>query len=244
MSPRPRPSPFRRLHHHSAAVHKFPQRPALAHRPFEGGEFQPYTSITYEEAGERAAAIGSAFTALGAKAHDRVGIMSINCPEWMLSMQVGEVECGLRCGGRGGGCERLSSGSGVQWAMLVLYAPCLCCQHPPPFRPCPLCAFSLLHQTIEQQQVYRLVHPHTPPPLAPITQGCNRMSLACTPLYDTLGDEAVLYVLNHSGERPLYVWGRVRGECPLGGEPGCWLLAQEAPIRVNGHCLRKQELRS
>lgn len=29
-------------------------------------------------------------------------------------------------------------------------------------------------------------------------QGCNRTSLQCVPLYDTLGDKAIEYVLGHS----------------------------------------------
>jgi hypothetical protein len=35
-----------------------------------------------------------------------------------------------------------------------------------------------------------------------IPQACNRMSYQCVPLYDTLGENAVEYIINHSEVRP------------------------------------------
>jgi len=33
-------------------------------------------------------------------------------------------------------------------------------------------------------------------------QACNRQALYCVPLYDSLGDDTVQYILDHSGEPP------------------------------------------
>lgn len=40
--------------------------------------------------------------------------------------------------------------------------------------------------------------PCLPYPYFPILQGCNRTSLECVPLYDTLGDTAIEFVMKHS----------------------------------------------
>ncbi len=38
--------------------------------------------------------------------------------------------------------------------------------------------------------------PEPPPPTPP--QACNRMSMQCVPLYDSLGENAIEYIVNHS----------------------------------------------
>ncbi len=32
-----------------------------------------------------------------------------------------------------------------------------------------------------------------------LPQACNRQSVYCVPLYDTLGENAIEYIINHSG---------------------------------------------
>ncbi len=41
-------------------------------------------------------------------------------------------------------------------------------------------------------------------------QGCNRMSLACVPVYDTLGDNAVEYIIQHANAQ-VGAQARVKG---------------------------------
>jgi long-chain acyl-CoA synthetase len=125
-----------------ASVRDFAERPCLAHRPNVNGKYQPYTSITYKQAGELAAQVGAAYKAWGLKPGDKVGIFGANSPEWMLAMQ-----------------------------------------------------------------------------------GCNRMSLVCVPIYDTLGENAVEYIINHSGAKADCI--RRQGTSPStggaqAGPPAAW----------------------
>jgi long-chain acyl-CoA synthetase len=43
-------------------------------------------------------------------------------------------------------------------------------------------------------------------------QACNRMSYVCVPLYDTLGENAVEFILNHSEASVVFVQGAKLGE--------------------------------
>jgi long-chain acyl-CoA synthetase len=95
------------------SVEKFADKKCLGARTGANGE---YEWITYKEAGEKIAAIGSAMAHVGLDAHGRVGVYGANSPEWMLTMQA-----------------------------------------------------------------------------------CNRMNLYCVPLYDTLGENAIEYIMKHSG---------------------------------------------
>eukprot|EP00879_Flechtneria_rotunda_P001890 GHRR01002062.1.p1 GENE.GHRR01002062.1~~GHRR01002062.1.p1 ORF type:complete len:668 (+),score=222.63 GHRR01002062.1:317-2320(+) len=102
-----------------SSAEKFAGQNCLAYRePKPGAGFGPYKYITYKEAFDKSAQVGSAFLDLGLKPKDRLGVFGPNCVEWMLAMQ-----------------------------------------------------------------------------------GCNRTSLECVPLYDTLGDSAIEYVLKHSETR-------------------------------------------
>jgi long-chain acyl-CoA synthetase len=52
------------------------------------GKAGPYQFITFSEAGKQSVQIASACAALGLKRSDRVGVLGLNSPEWMLAMQV------------------------------------------------------------------------------------------------------------------------------------------------------------
>ncbi len=52
------------------------------------GTAGPFEFITYEETAELVAAIGSALSAVGVKAHDKCSIYGGNSAEWMIAMQV------------------------------------------------------------------------------------------------------------------------------------------------------------
>ena len=70
------------------SVRLYGPRPCLGHRAVVGGQAQPYTYITYQEAGAAVDQIGSAMTSVGVGANTRVGVFGSNSPEWMITQQV------------------------------------------------------------------------------------------------------------------------------------------------------------
>lgn len=88
--------PYNRLC--SKSAEREPDRPCLAYRETVDGVLQPYKHLTYTQCAEKAAQVGSAYTALGLTAGDRVGICGGNSPEWMLSMQVIAANAGASAG--------------------------------------------------------------------------------------------------------------------------------------------------
>jgi hypothetical protein len=48
----------------------------------------PYEFMTFKEAGERSTNIASAAARVGLKRNDKIGVLGLNSPEWMLAMQV------------------------------------------------------------------------------------------------------------------------------------------------------------
>ena len=70
------------------SVKLYPYRPCLGSRKMVDGRPQPYTYITYREAGDRVTHIGSAMKFVGVKPHTKVGVFGANSPEWMIAMQV------------------------------------------------------------------------------------------------------------------------------------------------------------
>ncbi|GAB4818842.1 hypothetical protein N2152v2_005888 [Parachlorella kessleri] len=99
------------------AVAKFGTHPCLGHRSDDS-----YSYISYNEAGETAAALGSAMVHVGLQPHARCSVFGANSPEWMLTMQA-----------------------------------------------------------------------------------CNRQTIYCVPLYDSLGDDTVDYVIEHSESSIVFV---------------------------------------
>ena len=70
------------------SVKLYADRPCLGCRKIVDGQPQPYTYITYREAGDRVYQIGSAMNFVGVKPHTKVGVFGANSPEWMIAMQV------------------------------------------------------------------------------------------------------------------------------------------------------------
>lgn len=70
------------------SVKLYPDRPCLGSRKIVKGQAQPFTYMTYKEAGSLVANVGSALKAVGVNQQARVGVFGANCPEWMVSMQV------------------------------------------------------------------------------------------------------------------------------------------------------------
>ena len=94
------------------SVKDFGDEPCLGQRVNNGGE---YIWLTYNEVKDSTDKIASALISEGAEVGDKIGVLSGNCPEWMVAMQA-----------------------------------------------------------------------------------CNKTGAACVPLYDTLGENAVEYIVNHA----------------------------------------------
>lgn len=48
--------------------------------------------------------------------------------------------------------------------------------------------------------------PDCDPPIF-LHQACNRMSMTCVPLYDTLGENAIAYIINHAEIPIVFLYG-------------------------------------
>lgn len=86
----------------SKSVAKYSNLPLLGWRPFdEAGKVGEYQWMTYAETAERVGEVASGLAALGLTAGNRVGVYGVNCPEWMLAMQVRrEWFCWVECSPR------------------------------------------------------------------------------------------------------------------------------------------------
>jgi long-chain acyl-CoA synthetase len=71
------------------SVARFAAEPLLGWRPVNAqGGVGEYQWITYAETGARVAEVASGLAGLGVTAGQRVGVYGVNCPEWMIAMQV------------------------------------------------------------------------------------------------------------------------------------------------------------
>ena len=65
------------------------------------GKAGPYEFLTYAQAGELVAGVGSALMATGLKARQKCAIYGVNCAEWMIAMQASSLSrlaCKRSCG--------------------------------------------------------------------------------------------------------------------------------------------------
>jgi long-chain acyl-CoA synthetase len=75
----------------SSSVAKFAAEPLLGWRPIDeatgkaAGEFE---WMTYEQTAAAVGEVASGLAGLGLAAGNRVGVYGVNCPEWMIAMQV------------------------------------------------------------------------------------------------------------------------------------------------------------
>lgn len=70
------------------SVQLYADRPCLGSRKSVDGQAQPFTYMTYAEAGNAVSNIGSAMQAVGVNARGRAGVFGANSPEWMIALQV------------------------------------------------------------------------------------------------------------------------------------------------------------
>ncbi|KAJ9526266.1 hypothetical protein QJQ45_009730 [Haematococcus lacustris] len=121
----------------AVAVEKFSSRPCLGfRRPGPDGAAGPYEFLSYTEVGALVAAAHAGYQASGLGPGDKLGVIGLNCVEWMVALQ---------------------------------------------------------HPVLAMNDT-RL-------------QGINRMNGCCVPLYDTLGDSAVQYVVKHSEAKMVLAQG-------------------------------------
>jgi hypothetical protein len=139
--------------------------------------------MTYGEVSARVADVASALAALGVPPQGRVGIYSANCVEWMIAMQARLA----------GAFDRLpptpAAATGRARAAGARHRLERACSTP---------------SRLGSDRRERAAGPSWQPdpsarmPRPPPPQACNRMSYECVPLYDSLGDHAVEFVLRHS----------------------------------------------
>ncbi|XP_013623403.1 PREDICTED: long chain acyl-CoA synthetase 1 isoform X5 [Brassica oleracea var. oleracea] len=77
----------------SKSVEKFPYNKMLGWRRIVDEKVGPYMWKTYKEAYGEVLQIGSAIRALGAEPGCRVGIYGVNCPQWIIAMELLEPNC-------------------------------------------------------------------------------------------------------------------------------------------------------
>lgn len=67
---------------------RFGHKRCLGRRPIVNGIAGPYQFCTFSEAAEQSTQVASACAQLGLQRCDRIGVLGLNSPEWMLAMQV------------------------------------------------------------------------------------------------------------------------------------------------------------
>jgi len=87
----------------SASATSNPDGKCLGHRPIVKGVPLPYEYQTFAEVARRVSCVASGIRGLGLRARDKVAVLGINCPDWMIIMQVGGRGWGgMMVGGREG----------------------------------------------------------------------------------------------------------------------------------------------
>jgi long-subunit acyl-CoA synthetase (AMP-forming) len=89
MQQHPTPTPHPHPHHRSESAKRRPLAPCLGHRPIVGGVARPYQYQTFQAIEARVACVASGMKGLGLAARDKVAVLGVNCPDWMVTMQVG-----------------------------------------------------------------------------------------------------------------------------------------------------------
>lgn len=73
------------------SVEKFGDRKCLGWRPIDSeGNAQPYTYLTYKETNEVVSHVADALRKLGAKPKAKIGVWSVNCVPWMVTIRACE----------------------------------------------------------------------------------------------------------------------------------------------------------
>lgn len=66
----------------------YADRPALGFRTTSNGTVSPYQWLSYAQTAQQAADLGASLMSAGLRPKGRCGIYGVNCPQWMLAMQV------------------------------------------------------------------------------------------------------------------------------------------------------------
>lgn len=152
------------------------------------GKAGAYEWFTYEETEALVFDIASAMNETGVSAHEKCSIYGSNCAQWMIAMQVLNSPLNpyiLRLT-----CPAMHSLSDLS---------CLCAWHAMAALkegfPCSRQRCKL-KQCSDKTEMLRHVS---------LLQACNRQSIFCVPLYDSLGENAVEFIINHSESSILFV---------------------------------------
>ncbi len=71
------------------SVEKYPNNKCLGHRPkLADGSAGPFEWATYSETAQKVEQLASGMKVLGAMPKSKIGVLGINCPDWMIAMQV------------------------------------------------------------------------------------------------------------------------------------------------------------
>lgn len=111
------------------SVRKFGGEKCLGWRPIdsETGKAGDYKWMTYAETNEKVQAIASGLSRLGITKDNRVGVYGVNCPEWMIAMQVGTLRLqpgvieSVTCASR---VPKSGSAAAQQYSVCVSFLPC------------------------------------------------------------------------------------------------------------------------
>jgi hypothetical protein len=89
---------------------------------------QAYVYQSFGEVTARVACAAAGICGLGLKARDKIAVLSVNCPEWMIAMQVGT---GRRAGGPECAQEWCAAARGEEWEKHLTRGKCMAkrCNH-------------------------------------------------------------------------------------------------------------------
>jgi hypothetical protein len=212
-------------------------RPLHRRRTLQDGNAGDYVWTTYAEAGAAVSQIASALSSLGLAKADRVGVYGANCCEWMIAMQVRRKapNCmAAACGGIAAAWNTRSRRMARAEATARRER-----QRPAPPPPSP-------RSPMRAPPTRALLKPASP--ALPTRQACNRMSYECVPLYDSLGENAIEYIMRHSEMAAAFVAGPKAGKLAqalsaLQARGGAGPRGGAAGRRVTGRARERRESR-
>ncbi len=207
------------------SVEKYPDNLCLGKRdkaagkwPEEGAQVVgEYVWKTYKQVGEEVALLASGLRAIGTNPSQRVGVLGANSPEWMMAMQV-RTAARLRMLPEGLWAPRRQGAPFSKLFRSLAPSGERCASWPPG-------QLSSQRAAAQRNQIDRRAPANRQWIAVPErggdgavarkegrelgrnllsacprtrTQACNRLSLHCVPLYDSLGENAIEYIINHA----------------------------------------------
>lgn len=170
------------------SAEKYASNACLGSRPIDAaGKAGPFVFKTYAEVAAQVKALASGLAAIGGAPEKKIGVLGPNCPEWMVSMQVGyRWDVHGTCRVFFAEQTRLhAAGPSVMNSPPRRWGAVRSEERPP------------RSKVIARRQICSTTAARLPP-RTPSVQACNRLNTVCVPLYDSLGENAIEYIINHS----------------------------------------------